>query len=102
MNDLYRKDAMQCQQAACPVTGCSRSGTQCVDISAPVTLTPSAEVGTITTVCQGNPTVVCETNEEGTACTVVLTQRVCVSIPVIFNVALDTGRPSILCADTPC
>lgn len=97
MNETYRKDIIPTTPP--PVTGCNKTGTQCVDISAEVTLTPRTTVGTITTTCQGTPTVLCETNDEGTACTATLTQRVCVTIPVTFSVEKEDGEPSIMCAE---
>jgi len=97
MNEIYRKDPLL-TPPACPVTGCNKSGTQCVDISQEVILSPTATVGTVITTCQGNPTVECTTNAEGTACTVTLTQRVCVTIPVTFGVTKTDGEPGILCA----
>jgi hypothetical protein len=81
------------------MTGCNKSGTQCVDISQEVVLTPTVAVGTVTTTCQGAPDVVCVTNAEGTACTVTLTQRVCATIPVTFGVTTTEGEPTILCAE---
>ena len=97
MNEIYRKDPLL-TPPACPVTGCNKSGTQCVDISQEVILSPTATVGTVITTCQGSPTVECTTNAEGTACTVTLTQRVCVTIPVTFGVTKTDGEPGILCA----
>ena len=100
MSQLYQKEPMLSMGSLCCATpGCSKSGTQCVDVTESVVLTPTAAVGTITTACQGNPSVTCVTNEEGTACTVTLTQRVCVSIPVTFGVSLVSGEPTILCAN---
>ena len=85
-------------QVSCPVTGCAKTGTQCVNVSQPVVLTPVATVGTVTTFCTGVPTVTCVTNSAGTACTVTLTQRVCASIPVTFGVNHTDGDPTISCA----
>ena len=87
-------------QVSCPVTGCAKTGTQCVNVSQPVVLTPVATVGTVTTFCTGGPTVTCVTNSAGTACTVTLTQRVCASIPVTFGVNHTDGDPTISCAAT--
>jgi len=93
-----------CSPAPGPVSaGCTgRTATQCVDISQPVILTPTASLGTVVTSCPGSPVVTCETNADGTSCTVTLTQRVCVSIPVNFGITADTEAPSIACADRSC
>ena len=85
---------------SCPTGGCSKVSTQCVNVAAPVVLSPTAVMGTPTVTCQGGPSVTCTTNECGSSCTVVLTQQVCVSIPVRYGVTLTTGEPSIACADS--
>lgn len=81
-----------------------KSGTQCVDISQPVVLTPTASLGTVVTSCPGSPSVTCVTSSDGATCTVTLTQRVCISIPVSYGVEVVPGEPIITCADStaPC
>lgn len=91
MNEAYQNEPIL-------TCGCSKAGMQCVDVTEEVVLTPTAVVGTISTACQGSPSVMCVTNAEGTACTVTLTQRVCVTIPVTFGVSKTEGDPSIMCA----
>ncbi|MDY3282291.1 hypothetical protein [Dysosmobacter sp.] len=98
MNEIYKESILTTTCMTPPATGCSKSGTQCVDVSKKVVLMPTATVGTITTSCQGSPSVTCATNAEGTASTVTLTQRVCVSIPVTFGVTKEDGDASIMCA----
>ena len=62
----------------CPVSGCDKTGNQ----------------------CQGMPEAACAVNGDGESCTVTLTQRVCVSIPVRFGVTLDSDfDPTIHCAE---
>ena len=99
MNESYKETILTSTCLTPPSTGCSKNGTQCVDVSKKVVLMPTATVGTITTSCQGSPTVTCVTNAEGTASTVTLTQRVCVTIPVTFSVEKEDGEPSIMCAE---
>ena len=93
-----RNDAVP---AATPVAGCiGRSATQCVDVIQPVVLTPTASLGTVVASCTGTPSVTCVTAADGASCTVTLTQRVCVSIPVSYGVDVVTDDPSIACADS--
>ena len=88
---------------ACPINSCNKTASQCVEVSTPVRLTPTAVVGNINTVCQGAPEVACVTNDEGSSVTVTVTQKVCVSIPVRFGVEkADDGDPKIACADGRC
>lgn len=83
-----------CERQSC---GCDKTVVQCVDISAPLALYPRATVGTVVVSCQGAPTVTCSTDPGGDACNVLLTQRVCVSIPVRYSVEPVNGEPTIDC-----
>ena len=85
-------------EESCPLNGCNKVSTQCVDVTAPVILVPTAAMGSPTVTCQGSPKITCATNADGTMCTVTLTQQVCVSIPVRFGVALTSEEPTISCA----
>ena len=83
-----------------PSSSCiGKAGTQCVDISQPIVLTPTASLGTVVSSCPGSPSVTCVTSSDGAACTVTLTQRVCISIPVSYGVEIAPGDPIITCAD---
>lgn len=86
-------------EESCPVDGCGKVSTQCVDVAATVTLAPTAVMGSPTVSCQGTPAVTCTTNQGGTSCTVVLKQQVCVTIPVSYGVTMTTGEPTIACAE---
>ena len=101
ISEAYEHDPILPYQAeeACPLNGCNKVGTQCVDVSTPLTLCPTAVVGTPTITCQGTPHITCETNAAGTSCTVTMTQQVCVSVPIRYGVTLTTGEPTIGCAD---
>ena len=87
---------------SCPVNSCNKTAAQCVEVTAPATLTPTAEVGSISLACQGAPDVDCVTNGKGASCTLTITQKVCVSIPVRFGVTMDSDDPTIACADGSC
>ncbi len=83
-----------------PSASCiSKASTQCVDISQPVVLTPTASLGTVVSSCPGTPTVTYVTAADGASCTLTLTQRVCISIPVSYGVEIVPGTPIIACAD---
>ena len=87
---------------SCPTSGCDRTVVQCVDISAPVTLSPNTSIGTPHRHLQGMPAVTCTTDATGTSCEVVMTQQVCVSIPVQYKVELTPGQSAIACAGDSC
>lgn len=79
--------------------GCNKIVTQCVDVTAPVTLVPTACLGSVTVACQGIPVVNCTADPCGTSSTITVTQRVCVTIPVRYDVSMSTGDPTISCAE---
>ena len=85
-------------EKSCQTGRCDKTVVQCVDVDAPVVLTPSATVGTVTVSCQGTPSVTCTTDPSGTSCSVVMTQQVCVTIPIRYGVSLTSGEPTIACA----
>ena len=100
INDAYEHDSiLPCREDSCPINGCNKVCTQCVDVSTPLVLTPTAVVGTATVTCQGTPTTVCVTDPSGTSCTVTMTQRVCVSVPIRYGVTLTSSEPAIACAE---
>ena len=70
-----------------------------MDVTASVILSPTAVMGSPTVTCQGNPTITCATNADGTMCTVTMTQKVCVSIPVRYGTTISTCDPPITCAE---
>lgn len=101
INEAYEHEPILPYQGeeSCPLNGCNKIGTQCVDISEALVLTPAVTVGTATVTCQGTPSITCLTNAEGTACTVTMTQQVCVSVPVRYGVSMTSGEPTISCAE---
>ena len=105
INEAYEHEPILTYQPedACPINSCSKTASQCVEVTAPVTLTPTAVVGSISVACQGAPDVDCVTNDGGISCTLTITQKVCVSVPVRFGVEkADDDDPKIACADGRC
>ena len=100
INEAYEHDPILPYQGEENVNSCNRIGTQCVDISEPLLLSPTTTVGTAAVTCQGTPVISCVANEEGTACTVTVTQQVCVSVPIRYGVTMTSGEPTIACADS--
>lgn len=103
INETYEHDSiLSCSsqgEESCPIgSGCNKISAQCVDVSAPMTLTPTASIGTVNISCQGSPTVTCVTDPAGTSCAVTMTQQICVSVPVRYGVTMTAGDPTIACA----
>ncbi len=82
--------------------GCDKTVLQCTDVSAYATLRPVATIGTVVATCQGTPTVTCTTDASGAFCTLVMTQQVCLSIPVRYSVEFTSSDPTIACAGDGC
>ena len=95
-------DTLSCSsqgEESCPIgSGCNKISAQCVDVSAPMTLSATASIGTVNISCQGSPTVTCVTDPAGTSCAVTMTQQICVSVPVRYGVTMTAGDPTIACA----
>lgn len=104
INEVYEHTPLQsCPvEESCPPAGCNKVATQCVDIAAPLTLNPTAVMGTPTVTCQGSPCVTCTTDCGGTSCTLTFKQQVCVSVPIRYGVTMASGEPSIECAEEGC
>lgn len=102
INEVYEHEPILPYPAteSCPATGCDKVGTQGVDITLPMTVTPTATAGTVTTTCQGSPTVTCTTADDGLSCTITVSQRVYLSIPVRFGVETEGGTVTIACGGT--
>ena len=94
-NEVFETDIL-CQASP----SCDKVSTQCVDISLPMTVTPVAGIGTVTTSCQGVPAVTCVTADDRLSCTLTVTQRVCLNIPVRFSAVAESASPSIACAES--
>lgn len=101
ISEAYEHDPLRPYQGenACPLSGCDKVGTQCMDVTAPLTFTPTTVVGTISVSCQGSPEISCVTDETGSTCVVTMTQRVCVSVPIRYGVTMTCDDPTIRCAD---
>ena len=87
-------------ETSCPLDGCSKVVTQCLDMIAPLTVTPATTLGTVSVTCQGTPRVVCTADASGSSCTITMTQQVCISVPVRYGVCVASGDTTIGCADS--
>lgn len=95
INEVYEHEPLLPYQEQ---TGCDKVGTHSVDITLPLTVTPTAAAGTVTTSCQGTPRVTCTTADDGLSCTLTIVQRVCVNVPVRFGVTTEPRETTIACS----
>ena len=100
INEVYEHEPLIPYPATEPTTSCDKTAMQCVEVSLPLRVTPTATPGTITVTCGGSPTVTCVTAEDGLSCTITVSQRVCACIPVHFGVVADPETVTIACAGT--
>ena len=74
--------------------------TTCADINVPLELKPSAEVGRIETEFRGDPVVECA-QEGKECCEVLVTQKVCVRVPITFKLKTCVDPSFIVCCVKP-
>ena len=99
INEVYEHEPIlpyQGGESCQAVSGCDKVGTQCVDVSLPSTVTPVAGVGTVTTSCQGEPVLTCETEDGGLTCTLTVTQRVQLNVPVRFSAVVEANDDAVI------
>jgi hypothetical protein len=80
---------------------CKKDVQTCSDISLPVKLEPVTIVGEIETTCCGEPHIICKNNCENN-CEIVITQTVCIVIPIEYGVKAIQGKSNIKCIDKSC
>ena len=81
----------------CDESGCSTVNYQYANISIPVEVRPKATTGEITIECCEEPTVECCNNECGNSLDIVITQKVCIKIPVRYQIEACAGEETITC-----
>lgn len=89
----------------CPKPDCDFGSTlkivkQCTDINVPFEIKPSAEVGRIDTDFHFDPVIEC-TQAGKDCCEVLVTQKVCVKVPITFKVKTCSGPEFVVCCTKP-
>lgn len=76
---------------------CARIAHQHARVSVPITVIPYVRVGEVSTLCSGAPEIRPADNPEDVpGCTFVVTQTMCVSVPLTFLADASAGRPDSL------
>ena len=80
---------------------CGTSVYQRLSVCVPVTVTPFAYAGEVTTACCGDPVVtagtdVCE-GRTGGSCSFTVSRTLCLTIPIVFGAQAETGEPGTNC-----
>ena len=88
-----------------PSEGCTAFTYQSASVSVPITVKPKLSTGSINTFCCGEPSIspspykiVCSSKTGN--CSFVLTQNICIEIPIEISTEALTGCPTIECLDT--
>lgn len=89
----------------CKRESCTAYTYQSASVSVPVTVRPKVKTGTISTFCCGEPQIsqspfrlVCSPNSGN--CSFLLTQNICIEIPIEISADAVTCCPYINCSDT--
>ncbi|MEG0614416.1 MAG: hypothetical protein RR540_01570 [Oscillospiraceae bacterium] len=89
-----------CMQDCCGFNSeniCKNVATQYADISVPISLKPYSRVGEFKTECCGEPQVSYCKSQNGNSCEILITQTVCVRIPLEFGTCTSIGETSFSC-----
>ena len=84
--------------------GCIAVTYQSAAVSVPVTVQPKVSTGHINTFCCGEPIITPSSykitcNQKSGGCSFVLTQNICVEIPIEFSANACVDSPRIICGD---
>lgn len=80
---------------------CDKTAYQYADISACISLKPKMKLGTIQTECCGEPTVRCVQNGAENTTDIIITQKVCIKVPICYHVTASMKDDKIHCACRP-
>ena len=79
--------------------GCSTVNYQYANISVPINVTPKVKTGEITLECCEEPVIECCTNECKNGLDIVIIQKVCIKIPVKYQLEACVEEEHISCCD---
>lgn len=77
--------------------GCTTVNYQYANISVPIEVKPTTATGEVTIECCDEPCIECSANECGNGLDIVITQKVCVKIPIKYQIEACAGEESINC-----
>lgn len=82
----------ECQQSECMTTTY-----QYPNIDVPVEITSTAALDEIKAECSGEPIVLCKESKCSDTCEIVISQKICVEIPIIYTVKTCIGESETTC-----
>lgn len=85
----------------CPTQPCKMDLTHSSNVSIPITIAPFSKIGTIETKCCNEPIITLNSTdpsgEINSVCNFIITQKVCVKIPVEFGANTTIGATYVEC-----
>lgn len=81
----------------CSEDECVRTNYQYANVSVPIQLRPSATTGNIVVECCEEPVVECRGDERRNSCEITITQKVCIKIPISYQIDACAGESVIEC-----
>ena len=85
------------RECKCGDDGCTKVSRQYADISVPVELSSKATLGDVSVGCCGEPSVVCRENRCDRTCRITVRQKICVTMPIHYEVDVCMGESDINC-----
>ncbi len=87
-----------------PSENCTALTYQSAAVSVPITVRPKVDTGKINTFCCGEPSIkpspykiIC--SQSGGSCSFILTQNICIEIPIEFSAEATASCPYIECGE---
>ncbi len=77
--------------------GCATVNYQYANISVPVEVKPKTRAGEVTIECCDEPCIECCADDCGTGLNIVITQKVCIKIPIRYQIEACVSEESISC-----
>lgn len=74
---------------------CTKITKLCAEISLPIEVKSSANIGNITVLCTGEPSV--KFRENRNICDIFVQQKICIEIPVCYKITADADSSRIGC-----
>lgn len=101
MPDFLKKSCSEEQDSRSCTTVASQNAT----VTVPVIVKPNVKTGDINTFCCGEPkitpspyTVICS-NQQVKSCSFIITQNICIEIPIEFSAEASAACPRIECGE---
>lgn len=80
---------------------CTKINRQCADVSIPLDIEPTADIEDIKISCYEAPCISFKKKCDN-KCSITITQRICLDIPITYSVSTNSGDLSVDCESCGC